>query len=295
MNGYDYLGNPIPQGKVILIGAVLDAGTDANRFKAMKQLLDIGVKKLRFPDVEIGSDEFTYATKGAVALLPQEPPMYQKQSLTILYSKAATTQAIPASTTKVMSLITGMDYIGSVMEEVTYKSSDEESGSGDVFDAGDIITIRDLMLAMMLPSSNGSAQCFARICGAKMLEAQGDNSYTDSECRTEFVRQMNLKAAYIGMTNSTFTSASGLQTTTKTTVSDMLRIVVEACSYPDICKVWGKKTYTVTVKGTNPRSVVLNTTVTDAAIEAVYTILGGKTGSLTQGAKALVMAAEVEV
>ena len=288
-------GSPVAQGKAILIGAVLDAGTSENRFKAMKQLLDIGVKKLRFPDAEIGSDEFTYATKGAVALLPQEPSMYQRQPLEVLYSKAATTQDTPASTTKVMSLITGMDYIGSVMEQVTYKSSDEESGSGDVFDAGDVITIRDLMLAMMLPSSNGAAQCFARICGAKMLDAAGESGYTDSACRTRFVQEMNAKAAYIGMTNSTFSSASGLMTTTKMTASDMLRMVVEACSYPDICKVWGKKSYTVAVGGTNARSVSLSTTVTDSAIEAVYTILGGKTGSLTNGAKALVMVAEASV
>ena len=62
-----------------------------------------------------------------------------------------------------------------------------------------------------------------------------------------------------------------------------------------VCMVWGKKSYTVAVGGTNARSVSLSTTVTDSAIEAVYTILGGKTGSLTNGAKALVMVAEASV
>lgn len=290
-------GEPIQleHGKHILIGAVLDAGTAENRFKAMKQLLDIGAKKLRNPDAGIASNEFTYASKGAVMLLPEQPAMYQRKTLDLLYSKTATTQDIPASVTKVMSLITGMDYIGSVMERITYKSSDEQSGSGDVFDAGDIITVQDLMLAMMLPSSNGSAMCFARICGEKMLQAAGVTSYTDADCRAEFVQAMNRKAAFIGMSNSSFDSPSGLSENNTTTATDLLRMVIEACSYPEICKVWGKQSYTVAVGGTNPRNVTLTSTVTDSAIEAAYVILGGKTGSLNSGAKALVMVAEVEV
>ena len=293
MNGYDYLGNPIPQGKVILIGAVLDAGSDANRFKAMKQLLDIGVKKLQFPDAEIAADEFTYASKGAVALLPQEPAMHQLHTPVALYAKNADSKAEIASVTKVMSLVTGLDYAHDLEEVVAIKSADVRSGSGNYFSAGDTMTLREMMLAMMLPSSNTAAWAFARIVGAKVLEAQGDSAYTDTECVTAFIAAMNAKAANaIGMTNPNFVYPDGGVATM--TPAELLRLIVEACSYPDICKVWGKKTYTIAVGGSNPRNVTLETTVTDAAIEAVYTILGGKTGSMTN-AKALVMAAEVAV
>ncbi len=296
MPDYDYQGNPLPQGKKILIGAVLDAGSGENRFKAMKQLLDIAKKKIQLPDAEIAVSEFTFASKGAVAILPDGPPaMYERHALNLLYSKAATVQSIPASTTKVMSLITGMDFVQSVKERVSIKASDIQSGSGNVFSAGDTLTIEELMLAMTLPSSNTAAQAFARICGAKMLEAAGVTSYTDTECRTAFIAQMNGKAAYIGMTGAEFTSASGLATDNKMTITDMMQMIVEACSYPEICKVWGKKQYTIAVGGSNQRNVLLETTVTDSAIEASYTILGGKTGSLDSGATAaaLVMVAEV--
>jgi D-alanyl-D-alanine carboxypeptidase len=299
MGVYDINGNPLTFASTdkILVAALLDAGSDSNRFKAMKQLLDIGKKKLADPEAVISDSEFTYASKGAVCALPVgSPAMYEQFQFDLLYSKNATTQSIPASTTKVMSLITGLDYVDNVKEIITVKSSDVQAGSGNYFSAGDTMTIEELMLAMMLPSSNTAAQAFGRICGEKMLKAVADGTYTDSQCITEFVSKMNTKAAYIGMANSTFTSASGLATTNKMTIKDMIQMIVEACTYNQILKVWNKKSYTISVGGTNPRNVQLSTTVTDSAIEASYYILGGKTGSLDSGATAaaLVMVAKAK-
>ena len=298
---YDVNGNPLVsttgQGETILIGALLDAGSDANRFLAMKELLDIGKKKLANPDATIADSEFTHASKGAVCALPVgNTAMYERYNFDMLYSKNATTASIPASTTKVMSLITGLDYVDNIKEVVTIKSSDVQAGSGNYFSAGDTMTIEELMLAMMLPSSNTAAQAFGRICGEKMLRSAAEDTYTDAQCVTEFIAKMNAKAGYIGMTDSTFTTASGLQTTTLMTAKDMIQMVIEACSYPQILKVWNKKSYTIAVGGTNPRSVNLATTVTNQAIEKDYYIFGGKTGSLGSGtaAAALVMVAEIK-
>lgn len=299
MGIYEINGNPLTSASAdkILIAALLDAGSDSNRFLAMKQLLDIGKKKLADPKAVISDSEFTYASNGAVCAMPVgSPAMYEQFQFDLLYSKNATTQSIPASTTKVMSLVTGLDYVQNVKEVITIKSSDVQVGSGNYFSAGDTMTIEELMLAMMLPSSNTAAQAFGRICGEKMLKSVADGTYTDSQCMTEFISKMNTKAAYIGMTNSTFTSASGLATTNKMTVKDMIQMIVEACSYDRILKVWGKKSYTIAVGGTNPRNVQLSTTVTDSAIEASYYILGGKTGSIDSGttAAALVMVAKAK-
>lgn len=294
---YDIDGTPQGVQGQILVAAILNAGSEAGRFTAMKQILDIGKKKIGFPNATIASSEFTAATKGAVCVLPRgSAGMYEKYPFELLYSKNATVQDIPASTTKVMALITGLDYVKDIKKVITIKSSDVQTGSGNYFSAGDTMTIEELMLSMMLPSSNTAAQAFARICGAAMLEAAGDSTYTDAECKTEFVSKMNAKAAYIGMTNSTFDSPSGLSTNTKMTVKDMVQMVVEACSYPEILKVWNKKSYTIPVGGTNPRSVTLTTTVTDTSIENSYYIFGGKTGSLDSGttAAALVMVAGIK-
>ena len=121
---YDKNGSPaLPVKGRILVAAVLNAGSDANRFTAMKELLDIGKKKLAYPDAVISADEYSHADCGAVCELPTgNPAMYEKYSFDLLYSKADTTAAVPASTTKVMSLITGLDYVNDVKEVVTLQS-----------------------------------------------------------------------------------------------------------------------------------------------------------------------------
>ena len=296
---YDKDGNPLvsPSGgesKYILVGTVLDANSDSDRFVAMKELLDIGKKKMADPEAVISDSEFTHATKGAVCVLPVgHSSMYEKYPFVPLYSKNADTQAVPASVTKVMSLITGMDYLSTVKDVITITSTDPEGGSGAYFSAGDTMTIEELMLAMMLPSSNTAAKAFARVCGEKMLKSVADGTYTDAQCRTEFISQMNKKAAYIGMSDSYFDSPSGASGNIHTTANDLIRLVVEATSYPQICKVWNKKSYTIAVGGTNPRNVQLTSTVQNTAIENSYYIFGGKTGSLTSPrSAALVMVAE---
>lgn len=295
---FDINGNPlvtVAGGTTnILVGAVLDASSDANRFVAMKQLFDIAKKKIDDPAAVISDSEFTAASKGAVCLLPYgDAAMYEKFPFDFLYKKAETTQAVPASVTKVMSFVTGLDYVRNLGEVITIVSSDLEGGSGAYFSAGDTMTLQEVMLSMALPSSNTAAKAWARICGAKMLEAEGDSTYTEAECRTKFIAMMNAKAAYIGMENSTFDTPSGASSNTKSTVSDLVRLTVEACSYPQILKVWNKKSYTISVGGTNPRSVTLTTTVTNTTLENSYYIFGGKTGALTSPlAEALVMVAK---
>lgn len=296
---YDISGNPLVVStggaSNILVASVLDANSDFARFSAMKQLLDIGKKKLADPTAVISDSEFTYASKGSVCALPfGNTGMYEKYTFNYLYTKNATTQACPASVTKIMSLITGLDYLENVTDVITLNSSDSLGGSGPKLYAGDTMTMQELMLCMALPSSNTGAQAFARICGAKMLESKGVTTYTDSECRTEFVSKMNSKATYIGMSNSTFVNASGASGDNQTTTNDLLQMIIEACSYPEILKVWNKKSYTISVGGPNARSLTIETTVTDQTLENSYYILGGKTGALTSPkAEALVMVAEI--
>ena len=292
MSIYDINGNIIsPKQK--LVGVILDATSLDNRFLAMKQLFDIAQKMIKDPAYVPQASEFTYATKGAVCVLPQEPSMYEEYPLNILYQKSGTTQTIPASTTKVMSLITAMPFVQSIKEKITLVSGDIESGSGNYFSAGDILTIEDIMYGMMLPSSNTCAKALAHYCGKKIL---GNDSASVSDCVSAFVTEMNSRASLIGCENSTFTTPSGLATNNLSTAKDLLRITIEASSYAEINRIWNKKEYSISVGGTNPRTVDLDTTVTDATLESSYYIFGGKTGSIDNGntASALVMVAEAK-
>lgn len=288
---YDVSGNIVSE-KPKFCGAVLDATSETNRFLAMKQLYDIGEKIVKDPSYTPSASEFTYATKGAVCVLPEPESFYEQYPITVLYGKNENTQAVNASTTKVMTLITALPFVQDIKEKITLVSGDTESGSGNYFSAGDVLTIEDIMFAMLLPSSNTCAKTLAHYCGAKIL---GNNSASVSDCVTAFLAEMNKKAALIGCTNSTFDSPTGYSTTTKTTAKDLLRITIAASAYPEIARIWNKKSYNINIGGTNPRTQAITTTVANATIEEDYYIFGGKTGHYAGGiADALVMIAEAK-
>lgn len=291
MSVYDISGNELDLFKNYkLVGAVLDASSETNRFLAMKQLFDIGQKRLADPDYTPAANEFSYATKGAVCLLPDHPAMYEQYPIELLWSQNSNVQSKPASTTKVMNLVTALPFIDDIKEKVTLVSGDIESGSGNYFSAGDVLTIEDLIFGMMLPSSNTCAKTLAHYVGAKIL---GNSSASVSNCVTAFIAEMNKKAALLGCTGSSFDTPSGLSTTNKSTVSDMLRFTIEACSFPEILRIWNKKSYDIAVGGTNARTQAITTTVANETLEAAYYIFGGKTGYLNNNtANALVMVAE---
>lgn len=287
---YNVTGDKILSANPKLVGAVLDATSETNRFLAMKQLYDIGEKIVKDPSYTPSASEFTYATKGAVCVLPEPASFYEQYPITVLYGKNENTQAVNASTTKVMTLITALPFVQDIKEKITLVSGDTESGSGNYFSAGDVLTIEDIMFAMLLPSSNTCAKTLAHYCGAKIL---GNNSASVSDCVTAFLAEMNKKAALIGCTNSTFDSPTGYSTTTKTTAKDLLRITIAASAYPEIARIWNKKSYSISIGGTNPRTQAITTTVTNETLEADYYIFGGKTGHYNGGvADALVMVAE---
>ena len=108
----------------------------------------------------------------AACKLPANPIMYDNFPFTLLASKSPTTVRIPASLTKIMSLILAYDYITDENEQVKIIASDVIGGSGDNLAAGDVVTVRDLVYDMLLPSSNDAATALARHIGAKILANQ---------------------------------------------------------------------------------------------------------------------------
>ena len=104
-------------------------------------------------------------------------------------------------------------------------------------------------------------------------------TYSDDRCKNAFAEEMNKKAAVIGMTNSNFVNASGVGTDNTTTARDMLKVLLEACNYTDILKIWNKKTKTISVGGENAREIDLVSSVQNEDFESTYRIVGGKTGT----------------
>lgn len=112
------------------------------------------------------------APRAAACILPNSPIMYDGVSFDLLVSKSPSVTGIPASLTKVMALILAYDYITDENEKVTIEATDIIGGSGDNLRGGDVISIRDLIYDMLLPSSNDAATALARHIGAKILNMQ---------------------------------------------------------------------------------------------------------------------------
>ena len=74
-----------------------------------------------------------------------------------------------ASITKLMTAMVMLDHISDLDELVEVQESNLRRGTGNFLQVGDVAAYRDLLHAMLLPSSNTAAQAIARCVGRKVL------------------------------------------------------------------------------------------------------------------------------
>lgn len=187
----------------------------------------------------------------------------------LLFSKSVSTSLAPASVTKVMSVIVALESGMTLNTLLTVAVGDIATGSGNNLLEGDQITLLDALFNMMLPSSNTSANLVARSVGAFL----GGDSAT-------FISRMNSKAADLGMTGTTFKNPSGLAASGHaSTVSDLLKLGVYASKNATMLSIWGQLNHTISIQGSNPRSIVIVSSV-DPVVSGEPWAIGGKTGTL---------------
>ncbi|MFE4331879.1 D-alanyl-D-alanine carboxypeptidase family protein [Streptomyces sp. NPDC056831] len=134
---------------------------------------------------------------------------------------------------------------------------------------GQRITQRKLLELLLLPSGNNVAGLLAR---------------WDAGGQREFVVKMNRAAAALGMTRTTYTGASGVEPTTRSTADDQLKLARRAMKDPVLRAVVAMRDTTVPgVPGT-----VINT---NRLLERPG-VIGLKTGSSTPAGGNLMWAAE---
>ena len=157
-----------------VVGAIseVSTGNPTDRFVAMKQLFD--AVKVKIQGGTPSQHAVTIANCACAYLVPNYNTATVEDSnlLSCLYEQNADKVTIPMSTTKVMTIITALDYIYDIHVPVIIKPLDVErtqGTSGSIFSVGDIVSLEDLMYAAMLPSSNQAANAIARYAGQKIL------------------------------------------------------------------------------------------------------------------------------
>jgi len=147
------------------------------------------------------------------SILSQSSVLIDANTGTILAEKDANKKMYPASLTKIMTALIAIEK-GSLSDVITVDDDTpyEIAGSHIALEPGEVLTAKDLLYAIMLPSANDAASVIAKHYGGS---TEG------------FVKMMNDKAKELGALNTNFVNAHGLHNENHYTTSYDLAIITK--------------------------------------------------------------------
>ena len=168
--------------------------------------------------------------------------VYDLTADTVLFEKNAQAKITAASTTKLLTALTLLEY---VEKDTVFTVGSELSlvGSGSSsahLVQGQKLTVEQILDALLIPSGNDASYVIAAHVGRNLSK---DPQITDRDAVNVFLEKMNDKAKSLGVKNSLFTCPDGYPDNRQyTTAEDMLRISVAAAKNATIRKTV-EKTY----------------------------------------------------
>lgn len=191
----------------------------------------------------------------------------------ILFEYNADKSWVPASLTKLVGALVFVERQPAWDAIVSLKEEDEVGGGRLRVDSGATMSIQDLMYSSIVGSANNAATAFARLSGLGW-----DN----------FVSAMNRKVRDLGLKNSYFEDASGMDVDNRTTAREMLTIATAAFNQSYIQKPASTSEYSFTIRNTGELKTVKNTNDLLLDPDNGLYVTGGKTGFLYESLHNLV-------
>lgn len=205
---------------------------------------------------------------------------------TELGQESADASIYPASMTKIMTVLLGVENIPDLDAEVTldpdiFNDLWAENASMAGFAPGETVTVRDILYGSLLPSG---AECSVTI--AQLVDSGVE----------AFANRMNNRAAEIGMQHTHFTNPTGLHDPEHvSTVRDIAMLLNTALENPTFREIFTTRSYTTTSTDAHPGGIQLYSRMFsmlgDRVIPGV-TLLGGKTGFTDLAGQCLASLAE---
>lgn len=202
----------------------------------------------------------------------------------VLFSKNGEKQFYPASITKLMTalLVAENCRLDDKVKFSSTATTNLESGAVSInMTAGDVMTVRQCLYALLLKSANEVGNALAE-------HVAGSNA--------KFADMMNAKAASLGCTNTHFTNPHGLNDPNHYTTPHDMALIARAAFQNDIVKtVASTRTYTLppTIKNPSGLTVTMGHKMLNPNDSRYYPgVLGGKTGYTSKAGNTLVTAAE---
>ena len=192
-----------------------------------------------------------------------------------LYLKNADEKLSMASTTKIMTSLLALEAAQPEREITVTQEMVSVEGTSMGLQAGDSVSLRELVYGMLLQSGNDAANTVATVVGG---DAEG------------FADMMNKRAAEIGMTATNFVTASGLDDKEHySTARDMALLAAECLRNPEFASICSQKTARLTY-GNPPYSRTL--TNHNRLLWSYPDAIGVKTGFTKKSGRCLVSAAK---
>lgn len=177
-----------------------------------------------FTNISFAEEDISIAAESAILM--------ELNTGNILYEKNIDKQMYPASTTKIMTGILTIEMTNlDDMIIIDAKTPFEIHGSHIALEAGEEISIKNLLNATMIESANDAALALAKHIGGS---------------QEGFAKLMNEKAKSLGAKNTNFITPNGLPNTEHlTTVYDMALITKYALNNDVFCSIVNQSTYTI--------------------------------------------------
>lgn len=178
------------------------------------------------------------------------------------------------SLTKMINALTARQILttdANLNETVTVLAGDalNSPGSDPTFNTGDVVTYRDLIKAMAIPSNNLAPRAVARAVAERSIP--GSNPAI-----SRFLGRMNqYVTGSLGLTDASVFAVGGGGRLSPRQVSVILN---EVSKDPVLAEIFGTLNTTISVTGPNARSITLNSTL-NAAPYGIPELVLGKTGT----------------
>lgn len=215
--------------------------------------------------------------KGAdVTVSASSAILYCPDNRQIYFSKNEKTKSKIASTTKIMTALLTLEYAKHNNKKVKFTQDMIAEGSSMYLKVGEVVTLRDLAVGLLLCSGNDAANA-AAISIAGSAE--------------KFAKLMNNRAKQIGMKDTNFVTPSGLDHIDHySTAYDMALLMAVALENSDFLKISSMKS--ATVNFTKPENKLVTYSNHNRLLSTYPYCISGKTGYTMASGRCLVTAAK---
>ncbi len=192
----------------------------------------------------------------------------------VLFEKNGRSQLPMASTTKIITALVALEQ-GKTDAKIKISSTAAGvEGSSMYLEAGEVMTLEELLYGLMLSSGNDAAVAIAEHFGG--IE--------------KFVKLMNQKATEVGAQNTHFENPNGLPHENHySTAYDMALLTREGLKNPDFAKIVSTKSYSISGEGKSyPRTLTNH----NKLLRMMEDCIGVKTGFTKAAGRCLVSAAK---